>query len=434
MASVHRENRNGKVFYRVQFYDKDRRRRSIRLGRISRKGADTIRSHVDCLESASISGGTLDGRTSRWLREIGTDLAEKLARVGLIEHRATSTMAAFIDAYIESRGDAKPNTIRNLKNTRKKLVDYFGEEAHWRDIKPGDADDWRQSLVNAKLSEATISKAVKHSKQYGRLAERKGLCESNPFAELVSGSERNESRLHFVDKATIDKVIYAAPNAEWRLIIALARYGGLRTPSETLALKWTDVDWESERLTVPSPKTERCGKGYRIIPLFPELRPYLTEVWETTKQGSSHIITRYRVQNTNLRTHFLRIIRRAGVQPWERLFHNLRASRQTELENSFPSHVVADWLGNSMSIARRHYLTTTEDHFRAAVQESSGATGGAEVVQMSVPQNAAATRIKKQKTPQPIEGCDVMRVGAEEGFALQFTGVPPRGVEPLSSD
>ena len=33
-------------------------------------------------------------------------------------------------------------------------------------------------------------------------------------------------------------------DAEWKAIIALARYGGLRTPSETMALRWIDIDWE----------------------------------------------------------------------------------------------------------------------------------------------------------------------------------------------
>ena len=46
---------------------------------------------------------------------------------------------------------------------------------------------------------------------------------------------------------------------------------------------------------------------------------------------------------------------------------NLRASRQTELENVFPTHVVCEWLGNTESVAREHYLRVTEDHFHAAV-------------------------------------------------------------------
>jgi hypothetical protein len=59
--------------------------------------------------------------------------------------------------------------------------------------------------------------------------------------------------------------------------------------------------------------------------------------------------------------------------PWERLFHNLRASRQTELADQFPLHVVTDWIGNSPDIADRHYLKTTDHHFEKAVR---GLTAG----------------------------------------------------------
>ena len=32
----------------------------------------------------------------------------------------------------------------------------------------------------------------------------------------------------------------------------------------------------------------------------------------------------------------------------------------------FPTHVVCEWLGNTESVAREHYLRVTEDHFHAA--------------------------------------------------------------------
>ena len=51
--------------------------------------------------------------------------------------------------------------------------------------------------------------------------------------------------------------------------------------------------------------------------------------------------------NANLRTQFLKILRRAGVAPWSRLFHSMRATRQTELERDFPLHVVCSWLGKA---------------------------------------------------------------------------------------
>ena len=87
--------------------------------------------------------------------------------------------------------------------------------------------------------------------------------------------------------------------------------------------------------------------------------------------------------------HMDQFLRKASVKPWPRLFHNLRASCQTELENRFPTHVVCYWLGNSEAVARKHYLQTTEEHFAQAIR--GGATGGAEG-DAKVVQQVSATR------------------------------------------
>lgn len=61
-------------------------------------------------------------------------------------------------------------------------------------------------------------------------------------------------------------------------------------------------------------------------------------------------------------------IRRAGLKRWKRVFQNLRASRQTELNQQHPSHVVCDWLGNTEAVANEHYLHTTDADFQRALQ------------------------------------------------------------------
>ena len=71
-------------------------------------------------------------------------------------------------------------------------------------------------------------------------------------------------------------------------------------------------------------------------------------------------------KNSNLRTEMTRLLRRAGVSGWPRLFHSMRASRQTELQREFPLHVVCSWLGNSPRIAQQSYLLVTEDDFAKA--------------------------------------------------------------------
>ena len=72
------------------------------------------------------------------------------------------------------------------------------------------------------------------------------------------------------------KLLDACPNQEWRTIIALARIGGLRCPSELQQLRWSDINWSENRFLVHSPKTEHHeGKQERLVPLFPELREEL---------------------------------------------------------------------------------------------------------------------------------------------------------------
>ena len=82
MASIHKERRGGKTYYRLQFYDKNKRRRSMRLGEITKKAADTIRVRIEDLLSASLSGNSPNNETARWLAELGDDLAGKLTTAG----------------------------------------------------------------------------------------------------------------------------------------------------------------------------------------------------------------------------------------------------------------------------------------------------------------------------------------------------------------
>ncbi len=107
-----------------------------------------------------------------------------------------------------------------------------------------------------------------------------------------------------------------------------------------------------------------------------ELQPFLLECFEAADDGAEYVIERNRPpvlktgggwSHANLRTRFAEIICRAGLEQWPRLWHNLRASRQTELADQFPSHVVCAWIDNSESVAREHYLQVTPEHIAKAI-------------------------------------------------------------------
>jgi hypothetical protein len=165
------------------------------------------------------------------------------------------------------------------------------------------------------------------------------------------------------------KVLDAFPDGQWRLVFALARYGGLRCVSEVLGLKWADINWAEGRFTVRSPKTEHhAGHASRQVPLFPELVPFRRESFEQAEPGTEYVVTRYRESNLCLGTQLRRIIRKVGLEPWPRLFQNLRASRETELAADLPLHVACQWIGNSQPVAMRHYLQVTDADFQKAAR------------------------------------------------------------------
>lgn len=245
---------------------------------------------------------------------------------------------------------------------------------------------------------ATISRTVLYARQVFRWAMRRRIAKANPFGELKAGPQTNTARAVLVSRESIAKVIDAATDAEWRLLIALSRFGGLRVPSEALALPWSDVDWEHNRLTVRSPKAEHHeGKGERIIPLFPEIREHLQAVFDAAPVGSVNVIGRYR-EGANLNPQFRRIIKRAGLVPWAKTWHNLRASRQTELAATFPIHTVCAWIGNTKAVAAGHYLQVTDADWARAV--SSGGGGGYQIRQHGRAQARQTSKNQKHKTPK----------------------------------
>jgi len=153
------------------------------------------------------------------------------------------------------------------------------------------------------------------------------------------------------------------------LFFALSRFGGLRRPSEHLAVTWDGIDRENDRIRIKSPKAEHhAGKISRTIPIFPELRPHLGASFDQAAEGGVHVITRYRKTSANLRRSLTRILECAGLKPWPKLFQNFRSRRETELVVQFPIHVVCSWIGNTKAVAVKHYLQTTEEHFRKATQ------------------------------------------------------------------
>src|SRR5262245_9155208 len=105
MASISTDKAGNRA---VQFIAGDGKRRTVRLGKVTMKQAGEIKLKIAALNSAKVSGLSIETETARWVAEIGDDLAKKLAAVGLIAERASARLDGFIETYIGQRTDVKP--------------------------------------------------------------------------------------------------------------------------------------------------------------------------------------------------------------------------------------------------------------------------------------------------------------------------------------
>lgn len=395
---------------RIVFRDQNGKQQSIRLGECLKSDAITARMAVGHLVISKRHGSVPHHDAVRWLGGLDDVLYARVAAHGLCQPR--QAVEAVTLGTLRDRFDAtvrvKPGTAAAYKQGLDSLCEHFGRERSLNTIAPLDADAWRQSLVDEGLAPATVSKRVQTARNLFRKAERWRMLVGSPFSDLRAGKQHNPERQRFIDHATIDRVLDACPDAEWRLIVALSRYAGLRCPSEHLALTWDRVDWERSVLTVLATKTETA----RRVPITPDLLPHLREAFERSEPGQPWIIVRYRQPNSNLRTQLHRIIRRAGLEPWPRTFHNLRASCQTEWQERFPLASVCQWIGNSPDVAARHYLTARDAHFEMAV--GAAAANPATHTRPSGPTHAHPTTLKHQKSRDLAAcgaGCDPVENG-----------------------
>ena len=130
-----------------------------------------------------------------------------------------------------------------------------------------------------------------------------------------------------------------------------------------------------------------------------------------------------------LRPRISRLSKR--VEPWTLLASweakaYLRASRETELADEFPIHVVCEWIGNSPDVARKHSFTVTDDHFAKA----AGHTAAGE----KATQNPAQSVHAESRTDSHDESEPAAPLAIAGGAAVaDYTKVPPRRVEFLQN-
>lgn len=347
------------------------------LGNVSRAFVKDATYFADLLEQAAREGREAPAAATAWIDGLSDDLHNAFAKVGLAQLRRPVesdaaivgvTVGKLFDDYIARRDDLTKRSKSNLRNAKLAVVDIMGGHTLAANVRPIDCADWRVAATK-RYSAATVSGFVKKSRQVWADAVERGICSVNPWLKVKAGKQSNKSRNAFVDIATVARVM-AEADWRWKLVIALCRFGGLRCPTEVYDLRWEHVLFDKSKIVVTSRKGANHDAEHRVIPMFPELRALLAEALAHRDPEDERVVAWWS-EGYNPHTHFKRLVLRAGLTPWPRLMHNLRASRVTELADQFPAHVVTAWMGHSENVSQEHYRMTTDVHFDRAAKSAA---------------------------------------------------------------
>ncbi len=388
MATI---NKRPNGTFEIRFFDHHGNRKSICLppAEKNRSVAESTASKIEHIASRLIQGAEPDRAVAEWIATLPGKLHNKLVRVGLVaprqeqtqepeENQPTApTLKDWTDKYIEEHS-AKDGTIEQLEITARSLCKMFGDDKPIDSFTAGDAEvfrKWLETKGNERkkyktgLARNTVRRRIGRSKQFFNAAIKHELITKNPFDGEASAVGGNAERMFLVPSDWIESCIRKAPCEDWRIILAFARYAGMRS-HECRIQKWEDIDIPNRRMTVRSNKTPPV----RVCPIFPELMPHLMRAREMAPAGAIYVQTRYD-HEANILTTLEAIVKKAGLIPWPKLMQNLRATRETELLANYPAKDVTGWLGNSPDVANKHYAIPMQASFDRAVRDGAGTAG-----------------------------------------------------------
>jgi integrase len=326
--------------------------------------ARRIRRVIEELVLCERNEQALRKTTRDWLRTAHKDILSKLARFGLYTIKEQKTCQYLWDSFVERRTDLTASTIKKHSYGWQHFFKMFSPTEHLEKITQDQLLKWRASLL-AKYAPGGVQTHMNTIDEYFNWAVQQDWLEKNPFDGISRGSFVSDKNYRHITKEEYLNLLNACPNQEWRTIIALARMGGLRCPSELEHLRWSDIHWKEGYFRVQSPKTKRyAGHRERNVPLFPVLRTELERHFSAVRPDNDDFMIQ-QLQGTcwQLRQQFEKITAKAGLGQINCPFNNMRKSRSNEVVREWGQERENLWLGHSYKVMKKHYLRPIDTDF-----------------------------------------------------------------------
>lgn len=332
------------------------------------------------------------------LEGVWVDLFNEVGILKTVDKKAYSVRKLLWDCIKEDQLKADDDyLVQSTVDRRKRIVVSFLEFVYAQhktkdyDVRKIDkqfCDNFVKFKIHEKKhSDKFVSAEIKWIRGYFKRILLNGLIKTNPFVDVIVPSKGgDDDRRVFIPSELLDRVTeWLKENKEysWYPYWLLVRYTGCRR-AEALQLKWDHIDFELERIEMPSPKTRRKGKTSRLMPIYEKspLLEMLKDLFEYQGEPKTGYVVRdiLRLHDTdrenvkwdkkNPTTSLEWFVIESGVAPWPKLLQNLRVTRENELLQSgdYRPLAIHRFIGHTPKTFNSNYAQLNDNDFKPRSQ------------------------------------------------------------------
>ena len=305
MASIHKIK--GKPNYFCAFYNPEGFRRLKTTGTDNVQIARTICVNIERASILARENKLSNEKGLKLIRETCTAIGETHGKLaadrahnilkGYVEEfikiaggeLESYTVRTWLDSWLASRTDASKATQLEYRRAKDLFLEFLGARADrpLTTLQPKQVEEFKLKLVE-RVAPSTVNKAIKIMKAAFNNAVAKRQLEFSP-AEHVTTIEVDETNRrpftddelkkllsvidHLDDKKSDDKEPKASLSTEWRTMVLLGFYTGLRL-GDCANLTWKHIELQNSTLNVETEKTSRR----QILPLAEPLNRHLQKL------------------------------------------------------------------------------------------------------------------------------------------------------------
>jgi len=287
---------------------------------------------------------------------MGKDYIRKLVEASTGEKMpAERTITGWLNEWLElKKTGIKPATLSRYKASVKALLAYLGKDEALMPLDSltiGKLRMFRDKLKAEGRTAKTTNHYLKDLSSALAAAVKEGHLQRSPGENLELLPEEDSMDREPLTFADIAKLLEAAPSDDWRGVILLGAFGGLRL-GDAAGITRACIDLEDRVIRFKPQKTQRKKEGKKApvqLPMHTELIRYFENIELPGDLESPVFPTLARVSisgNNGLSSRFVRIMETAGVSRGQTREHiDGKAGRSA---HSFSFHSLRHTFNSSM--------------------------------------------------------------------------------------